>query len=196
MHRVRVCGEWKFRMLFDDDRCIALFRKAGELKCPVVLHLDVPEIAGVAQKSWFGGTIKNVERALQLCPETNFIGHAPGFWRYLSGDADTNPDAYAAGAVTPGGRVPRLLERYRNLYADLSAGSGLRALSRDPAHARDFVENYADRLLFARDYYGGELHEFLRTLDLPSSVAAKIFFRNAEQLVPEVKPSPPPPRKL
>jgi len=196
IHRVRVCGEWKYRMPFDDDRCLALFRKAGELKCPVVLHLDVQTIAGVAQKSWFGGDIDNIERALQLCPKTTFIGHAPGFWRYISGDASTNPDAYAAGNVTPGGRVPQLLERYPNLYADLSAGSGLRALRRDVAHAKDFIHKFADRLLFARDYYGGEMLEFLISLDLPWDVADKIFFRNAEKLVPDVKPNPPELRKL
>ena len=183
-------------MPFDDPRCLALFRKAGELKCPVVLHLDVPEIAGVPQKSWFGGTIENLENALQLCPETIFIGHAPGFWRSISGDADTNPDAYAAAAGHPGRHVPRLLEQYTNLYADLSAGSGLRALRRDPKHGREFAIKYADRLLFARDYYGGELQEFLRTLNLPRDVAEKIYFRNAEKLVPEIKTNPPPLRKL
>jgi len=202
MHRVRVCGEWKFKMPFDDPRCIALFRKAGELKCPVVLHLDVPFLPGrdggklVAQSQWFGGDVDNLERALQLCPQTNFIGHAPGFWRFISGDASTNPDAYARGPVTAGGKVPRLLEMYANLFADLSAGSGLNALRRDPTHGREFVLKFADRLLFARDYYGGELHEFLQTLDLPSEVKEKIYSRNAMRLVPDVAPNPPELRKL
>src|SRR5687768_763615 len=145
IHRVRVCGEWKFRMMFDDERCIALFRKAGALKCPVVLHLDAPTLpdratgAPIEQEMWFGGTIDRLERALQLCPETTFIGHAPGFWRYISGDEASCPDAYGAGPVTPGGRVPQLLDRYENLYADLSAGSSLGALRRDPKHGREFV---------------------------------------------------------
>ena len=75
MHRVRVCGEWKFRMPFDDPRCIALFQKAGELKCPVVLHLDVQFLAdkttgqSIEQKSWFGGDIDNLERALGNAPK-------------------------------------------------------------------------------------------------------------------------------
>ncbi len=202
IHRVRVCGEWKFRMPFDDPRCIALFQKAGELKCPVVLHLDVRFLPDkttgqpIEQKSWFGGDVNNLERALQQCPETIFIGHAPGFWRFISGDADTNPNAYAAGPVTPGGKVPAMLKKYPNLYADLSAGSGLNALRRDPAHGREFAIQFADRLLFARDYYGGELHDFLKTLNLPEDVQEKIYFRNAEKLVPEIKPNPPALRKL
>jgi predicted TIM-barrel fold metal-dependent hydrolase len=191
IHRVRICGEWKFRMLFDDGRCLALFRKAGELKCPVVLHLDAPELAGVPQKSWFGGTVENLERALQLCPDTIFIGHAPGFWRYISGDATTDPTPYPNGPITPGGEIFRLFDSYPNLYADLSAGSGLTALRRDVAHGRDFASKYADRLLFGRDYYGGALLNFLKRLDLPRDVSDKIYFRNAQKLVPNITPNPP-----
>src|SRR5690606_33409841 len=99
IHGVRVCGEWKFRMHFDDPRCLNLFRKAGELGCPVVLHLDVPyqpneDGQSIYQPSWYGGTVANLERALQACPETNFIGHAPGFWREISGDADQMASSY------------------------------------------------------------------------------------------------------
>jgi predicted TIM-barrel fold metal-dependent hydrolase len=197
IHRVRVCGEWKFRMDFDDPRCIALFQKAGDLKCPVVLHFDAPYLMErqtgkmVEQEMWFGGTIDRLERALQLCPQTIFIGHAPGFWRHISGDADTESEAYPKGPITPGGKVIELLERCPNLYADLSAGSGLTALRRDAKHGREFAIRFADRLLFARDYYGGELLQFLRSLDLPAEIAEKIFFRNAQRLVPTIDPNPP-----
>jgi hypothetical protein len=189
-------------MRFDEPRCIALFRKAGELKCPVVLHLDAPFLIDkttgkpAAQSMWFGGTIGNLENALQLCPETNFIGHAPGFWRYISGDAESDPEAYPKGPIAPGGRVPQLLHKYPNLCADLSAGSGMWALRRDPRHGRDFAIRYADRLLFGRDYYGGELLEFLKTLDLPKDVQEQIYFRNAQKLMPDAKPNPPELRKL
>jgi len=89
-----------------------------------------------------------------------------------------------------------LLDKYPNLYADLSAGSGLNAQRRDPKHGSEFVHRFADRLLFARDYYGGELLDYLRSMNLPKDVSEKIFFRNAEKLVPDVKPTPPPLRKL
>ncbi len=196
IHRVRVCGEWKFRMPFDDDRCIALFKKAGQLNCPVVLHLDVPVLAGQPQQMWFGGDVTNLENALKLCPETTFIGHAPGFWRFISGDAETDARPYPDGPVTPGGKVIQLLEAYPNLYADLSAGSGLRALRRDPTHGGEFVIRFADRLLFARDYYGPELLEFLKTLKLPKDVQEKVYFRNARKLVGDVIANPPQLRKL
>ena len=89
---VKVCGEWKFRIPFDDPRCICLFRTAGELGMPVVLHLDVPFLPDEKGElnyvpSWYGGTVDNLERALTACPDTIFIGHAPGFWREISADS-------------------------------------------------------------------------------------------------------------
>ena len=189
MHGVRVCGEWKFRIPFDDPRCLNLFTKAGELGCPVVLHLDVPYLPNPEtgrldyQPNWYGGTIDPLLRALEACPETNFIGHAPGFWRYISGDQANDPSNYPGGPVTSGGRLYEVFDRYPNLYADLSAGSGRRALSRDPEHAKEFIARYADRLLFGRDEYGNQLGEFLDTLDLSPLIRQKILVGNAQSLL-------------
>lgn len=185
IHGARVCGEWKFRLLFDDPRCLQVFRKAGDLKMPVVLHLDIPYRGGEYDASWYGGTVDNLERALQACPSTNFIGHAPGFWREISGDAATDPSPYPNGKLVKGGKLFRLFDTYPNLYADLSAGSGLTALRRDPKHAVEFLTRYSDRLLFARDTYGTALHEFLQTLKLPKRVVEAIYYGNAERLVPK-----------
>lgn len=190
MYGARICGEWKFQILFDDPRCLQVYRKAGELGMPVVLHLDVPFLPDGQgnweyQKMWYGGTVANLERALQACPDTNFIGHAPGFWREISGDADQMTTAYnpEEGAVVSGGRVERLFQNHSNLYADLSAHSALRALKRDLTFCKEFIGRYADRLLFGRDYYGDDLHRFLQSLDLPKDVTRKIYFENANRLI-------------
>ena len=190
IHGARVCGEWKFRVLYDDPRCLNLFRKAGELGCPAVLHIDVPYRPDengqpVYLPTWYGGTVANLERALQACPDTNFIGHAPGFWREISGDADSAPDAYPGTPVVEGGLLYRLFESYPNLHADLSAGSALGALKRDPDHARRFIERFADRLLFGRDFYGNDLALFLDSLELPGAVRQRLLVENALRLVPE-----------
>ena len=190
LHGVRVCGEWKHRIPFDAPRCLNLFRKAGELGCPVVLHLDVPyrmdpKTGRMAyQRDWYGGTVAHVERALQACSETRFLGHGPGFWREISGDADAEPSAYPKGPVAPGGRLTTLFARYPNLYGDLSAGSGVGALRRDPNHAGEFLARFADRMLFARDDYGNELQTFLATLNLTGEIKERLFWRNAATLVP------------
>jgi hypothetical protein len=95
-----------------------------------------------------------------------------------------DPATYPKGPIPAHGRLYRLFDTCPNLYGDLSANSGRNALSRDPANGRAFLLRYADRLLFARDNYGQDLHQFLQTLDLPQDVAEKIYFRNAEGLVP------------
>ena len=182
MHGVRACGEWKFRMLIDDPRSLELFRAAGRRKAPVVLHLDAPYLppkGGKHVPAWYGGTTENLGRALDACPETTFIGHAPGFWRELSADADTCAEAYPRGPVVRGGRVEQMLDRHANLFADLSAGSALVAMKRDTAYTKELLTRFADRILFARDYYGGELLAFLRSLDLPAVVLQKILHDNA-----------------
>lgn len=190
IHGVKVCGEWKFCLPIDDPRCIELFRRAGQRGVPVVIHLDVPYLPPkggkyVGHYRWKGGTIDNLERALVACPDTNFIGHAPGFWRELSGEADTWPEVYLKPPLAPGGRLLGMFDKYPNLYADLSAGSALRALQADPAVARDLLIRHVDRFLFGRDYYGGELLQFLSGLDLPQDVWRKIACENAERLIAE-----------
>lgn len=183
IHDIKVCGEWKFRMLIDDPRCIELFRTAGSLGLPVVLHLDSPWIAGKFQADWHGGTIENLERALRACPETRFIGHAPGFWREIASEADNAGEKYPTGKISEKGPLWQIFERNSNLLADLSAQSGLNALRRDAGRAAELVRSYSDRLLFGRDYYGGELAAFLSTLDLSDDQKEKIYFKNALSLL-------------
>lgn len=182
IHGIKICGEWKFRLLIDDPRSIELFRKAGKLGLPVVLHLDVPWLNGAYQPEWYGGTVDNLERALIACPETKFIGHAPGFWREIAPATD-ECDIYPTGKILTGGRLHQIFAKYPNLHADLSAQSGLRALKRDPQYAREFVLRFAERLLFGRDYYGGELSAFLDTLALPDIVKNQIYGGNAQNLL-------------
>jgi predicted TIM-barrel fold metal-dependent hydrolase len=186
MHGVRVCGEWKFRMPIDDPRSLELFRAAARRKAPVVLHLDVPYLppaGGTYYPTWYGGTVENLRRALEACPETIFIGHAPGFWREISSDADESNEIYPKGPVLSGGKLAQMLDCYPNLMADLSAGSALIALKRDEGYTKELFARFPDRFLFARDYYGGELLDFLKSLDLPADVADKIFFRNSAMLL-------------
>jgi len=157
---------------------------------PVVLHLDVPFLPDSDgghrryHTNWYGGGAQPLERTLQECPDTIFVGHAPGFWRFLSGDEATETEIYPRRPITPGGEVIRLLDKYPNLWADLSAGSGLGAMQRDEAHARGFIETYQDRLLFGRDAPGDALRTWLLGLRLDETLLGKLFHANAERLVP------------
>ncbi len=94
-------------------------------------------------------------------------------------------EPYPKGPVAPGGQVIRLMRNHPNLYGDLSAGSGLNALSRDRAFGQEFVLEFQDRLLYARDDYDDNAHQkFLAELALPAGVLDKILSGNALRLVP------------
>src|SRR5262249_2396321 len=82
-------------------------------------------------------------------PNVTFIGHATTWWANIS--ADPGESDYPTGPVKPGGLTDRLLSDYPNVYADLSAGSGLNALTRDPDFARDFVRRHESKLIFGSD---------------------------------------------
>lgn len=187
IYGIRVAGELKVRLTFDDPDAIRLYHFCGEHRLPVTIHLDYPIDHGQGNYPrpnwWYGGSIEALERAIAACPETVFIGHAPGFWAHISGDDRFKREYYPTGPVLPGGKVPELMRRYPNLWADLSAGSALTAISRDPAFGRQFLIEFQDRLLFARDYFDTRLMDFLVSLELPESVFAKIASENAQRLL-------------
>ena len=92
---------------------------------------------------------------------------------------------YPDGPVIPGGEIERLLETYPNLYCDISANSGLRALSRDTEYSKRFLARFSDRVLYGRDYYYNKHQEFLNSLGLDRDILDKIYFKNALRLIHE-----------
>lgn len=188
IHRVRIFGEFKLRMRYDDPDAIRLFHYCGELGLPVIFHLDVTfprhEVPS-SRQWWYGGDLETMEAPLRLCPRTQFLGHAPGFWREISADADREPLAYPKGKPIVGrGRLLQFLDKFPNLQCDLSAGSGYTALSRDLEFSRKFLIDYQDRMFFGRDQFSHELYDLLVSLSLPENVLIKILSGNALRLVP------------
>jgi predicted TIM-barrel fold metal-dependent hydrolase len=185
---VRVYGELKLRILLDDPDVLRMFRKCGELGLPVIFHIDVPARERPklpARDYWYCLDIDRLETAMKECPDTVFIGHAPGFWQHISGDGYGVEAIYPDGEVVPGGRVPELLAKYPNLYADLSAKSALNAISRPPdGRGREFLIEFQDKLLFGRDCFSDDLAEYLKKRDLPEEAWEKITSGNALRLVP------------
>lgn len=188
IYGVRVYGELKLRMMYDNPDALRMFRFCGEKGLPVTVHLDYEfdsDRKYPRPNWWYGGGIEAFERAVQACPETIFIGHAPGFWSHISNDDLYDKAAYPKEKVVPEGKVVQMLRQYPNLYADLSAGSGLNALQRDPEFGKGFVLEFQDRLLYARDCFDNKHQEFLHTLNLPDEVLVKLYADNAQKLVPE-----------
>jgi predicted TIM-barrel fold metal-dependent hydrolase len=186
LYGVQVCGELKLRMTYDNPDALRMFRFCGENGLPVTVHIDYEIDIGAKYPRpnwWYGGGIETFERAIRACPETRFIGHAPGFWSHISNDGQFDQVSYPKGEIVPGGQVVRMLRQYPNLYADLSAGSALNALTRDPAFAKEFLIEFQDRLLYGRDCFDNQLQEFLATLGLPGEALDKIYAANALKLV-------------
>jgi len=192
IYGVRLYGELKLRMMYDNPDALRMFRFCGEKGLPVTVHIDYEFDTGSKYPRpnwWYGGGIEAFERAVRACPGTTFIGHGPGFWAHISNDDLYDQVPYPIGKVVPGGKLPQMFRQYPNLYADLSAGSGLNALTRDSPFAREFLLEFQDRLLYGRDCFDNRMQEFLNSLGLPQETLTKIYAGNALRLVPEQKSS-------
>lgn len=174
-------GEHKVGLPIDEPRTMALYQACDDLKLPVLFHCD--NIRNTDQAG-----LPGLDRVLSAFPEVDFIGHGPGFWASISGDTTTaGLGGYPKGKVAPGGALDRLFDTRKNLWGDLSAGSGANAISRDPEFGRAFLLRRADRLLFGTDYLapGQAVPQFtlLAGIDLPADVRAKIERGNAASLL-------------
>jgi len=172
-------GEHIVGLPVDDPRSMEIYVACGELGLPVLFdfnrdfNTDEPGLP-------------NFEKVVQQCPTTLFIGHGPAWWNNISAEVSLEV-GYPEGKVVPGGAVPRLLGKYENVFADLSARSGYNALARDLGHARSFLHRYSRKLLFGTDLLtrGQELPivDLLRNLGLASEDWEDISHLNAERLL-------------
>ena len=145
-------GELTTNRRLDDPFLAELFAAAEKLDMPVTIHMS-PEV-GYSYGVVDDPGLPLLEAVLQKYPKLKLLGHSQTFWIEMSADAPTTKEArnqWGDGPVIPGGRVPELFEKYPNLYGDLSANSGSRAIMRDEAFGLAFLEKYADRLFFATD---------------------------------------------
>ncbi|MGI6561715.1 MAG: amidohydrolase family protein [Clostridia bacterium] len=142
-------GEFLPKADFDDPLCINLYRQVGKYGLPIIFDMqDRPE--GYGLRDDYG--LPKLERALKLCPDTVFVGHGPTFWAEISAHVPENMrSGYPKGSIQPGGAVSRLMREYPNLWADLSAGSGYNALTRDPSFGIEFLDEFQDKLMFGTD---------------------------------------------
>ncbi|MBX7256107.1 MAG: amidohydrolase [Candidatus Hydrogenedentes bacterium] len=174
-------GEHKCGTPIDDPRSLEIYAACSELKLPLLFHMDnirntdVPGLPGL-------------EKALASAPDAIFIGHAQGWWASISGDMTQEMfGTYPKGKIAPGGAIDTLMDKYPNLYGDLSAGSGANALTRDPEFAREFLIRRQDRLMFGTDYLAPkqEIPQFdvLGKIDLPEDVRKKIYVENAARVL-------------
>ncbi len=176
-------GEQKFAVECDSRYIHLIAELAREFDVPVLMHF---------QHGAYNLGFERFYKVLEKHPKVNFIGHAQTWW----GNIDRNHDQtvmYPKTPVTPGGITDRLLSDYPNMYGDLSAGSGLNALTRDEDHAREFLARHQDKLLYGSDCNdrdgqgercsGAKCIATIRRLAPNQKVAQKLFYENASRLL-------------
>ncbi|MFO0954746.1 MAG: amidohydrolase family protein [Isosphaeraceae bacterium] len=174
-------GEHKVGLPIDDPKMMQVYEVCDDLKLPVLFHSD--NIRGTDAPG-----LPGLERVLKAFPQLNFIGHGPGFWASIAGNLPAKDlGGYPKGKVPPGGALDRLFDRYKNLWGDLSAGSGSNAIGRDHEFGQAFLIRRSERLMFGTDYLkpGQEVPQFdlLASFDLPADVRARIERGNAVKLL-------------
>jgi predicted TIM-barrel fold metal-dependent hydrolase len=174
-------GEHKPGVRIDHPGNVELFQACAELGLPMLLHLD--RLRNIDEPG-----LPGLAKVLEAVPTGTFIAHAQGWWASISGVVTPEMmQTYPKEKVAPGGAIDVLLDRFPNLYGDLSAGSGANAISRDPEFGREFLIRRADRLLFGTDYLRPDQNvpqfELYAGLDLPEEVRAKVFRGNARKLL-------------
>ena len=89
-------------------------------------------------------------KILEKYPTVNFIGHAQTWWANVSAEHDQK-ELYPKTPVVPGGMTDHYLSDYPNMFGDLSAGSGLNAMTRDEEHAAGFLDRHHAKLFYGSD---------------------------------------------
>ncbi|GHU97807.1 hypothetical protein FACS1894211_00330 [Clostridia bacterium] len=145
----RGVGEVCANLPFNDLRVRNLFTHCQKTRLPVLFHIAPHEGKNYGLVDKIG--LPGLESVLRDFPNLVFIGHSQPFWAEISSSiTEAERNGYPSGKITEG-RLAELLTRYPNLYCDMSANSGMKALMRDPEYAYRFIERFADKLLFGTD---------------------------------------------
>ena len=175
-------GEQKFRVDCDSPAIVEIAEIARDHRAPVLLHF---------QHDRYNTHLERFHKILEQFPTVKFIGHAQTWWSNIDKNCDQKT-MYPTGKITPGGITDLLLTDYPNMFGDLSAGSGLNALNRDPDFTRDFLRRHQDKLLFGSDCNddlgrgpgcsGARTIATLRELAPTKAIERKLLYENAKKM--------------
>jgi predicted TIM-barrel fold metal-dependent hydrolase len=203
------------RVPTDDPRLDQIWKKAGELKIPVLIHTGEPV-------AFWSPVDKNNERWLELqqFPDRR-RGDASKFASFEQTMAEqhnlfrkhpktTFINAHLGWFGHDLARLGKLLDELPNVYTEI--GAVLHELGRQPRAARAFLVKYQDRVLMGKDIWNPEeyatyfrvletedeyfdyyrkRHAFWKMygLGLPDEVLKKIYYKNALKLMPGIDAS-------
>jgi len=199
------------RIAVDDSRLDPVWKKAGELKIPVLIHTADPK------PFWDPMDEKN-ERWLELAThagrkrsDTN-----PVPWEQLIEEQHRlfkkHPNTIFINAhfgwfPNNLSKLAQLMEEMPNMYVEF--GAVIAELGRQPRNAKKFFEQYQDRILFGKDSwvpeeyatyfrvletedeyfpYHKKYHAFwaMYGMGLPDHILKKIYYKNALRIIPNI----------
>jgi predicted TIM-barrel fold metal-dependent hydrolase len=177
-------AEQKFGVECDAPAMLRVYALAREHRVPVLMHW---------QHAMYNYGFERFGRILGQFHDVTFIGHAQTWWANIDAKHADQSVLYPKGRVTRGGVTDRYLSDHSNMFGDLSAGSGLNALTRDEEFTRDFLVRHQDKLLFGsdcNDRHGGtekcqgtQTIATIRRLSADHKVQRKLLYENARRLV-------------
>jgi predicted TIM-barrel fold metal-dependent hydrolase len=176
-------AEQKFGVECDSKEMQAIYSLAAEHRVPVLMHW---------QFEMYNYGFERFHTMLAKYPTVNFLGHAQTWWANVDGRNTDQRVMYPKGPVTRGGLSDKYLSDFPNMFGDLSAGSGLNALTRDEDFARDFIARHQDKLIYGSDCsdhigsgaacQGAQTIAVIRRLSSSKTVERKLLFDNAKRL--------------
>jgi predicted TIM-barrel fold metal-dependent hydrolase len=179
----KVIAELKFGVECDSPEMQKIYALAQANDVPVLMHW---------QFKMYNYGFERFHKMLEKFPRVKFLGHAQTWWANIDGNHTDQTVLYPKGPVARGGLTDRYLSDYANMYGDLSAGSGLNALTRDEEFTRDFLMRHRDKLLFGSDCndrdaagpncLGIQIIAAIRRLAADRQIERKLLYENAKRL--------------
>jgi predicted TIM-barrel fold metal-dependent hydrolase len=176
-------AEQKFGVDCDAPAMQAIYQLAQAHGVPVLMHW---------QFGMYNNGFERFHTMLEKYSRVIFLGHAQTWWANIDKGHSDQSVLYPKGPVTPGGLTDRYLADYPNMYADLSAGSGLNALTRDEAFTEEFLVRHQDKLVFGSDCsdhegggptcQGAQTISVIRRLVASRQIERKLLYENANRL--------------
>ena len=177
-------AEQKFGVDCDSPEMQRIYELAQARKVPVLMHW---------QYRTYNTGFERFHTMLEKYPSVNFLGHAQTWWANIDRNHTDQTVLYPKGPVTRGGLTDRYLSDYPNMFGDLSAGSGLNALTRDEDFTRDFLTRHQDKLLFGSDCsdhdgggpkcQGAQTIATIRRLAANKEIERKLLYGNAKRML-------------
>jgi predicted TIM-barrel fold metal-dependent hydrolase len=178
-------AEQKFGVECDSPELQRIYQLAQAYQVPVLMHWQFQR---------YNHGFERFYKMLEKYPRVNFLGHAQTWWANVDQNHRDQTVLYPKGPITPGGLTERYLADYPNMFGDLSAGSGLNALSRDPSFTPGFFERHQDKLIYGSDCndlvgsgekcQGAQTITAIRRFAPSKKIERKLLYGNARKLVP------------